>query len=187
MMLARDARNRHTCIDEALVRRAGEVLHRLKQGNLTVVTAESCTAGLISAVLSQADGASDVLHGSFVTYTKANKAMALGVDAELLRRQGSVNAEVVRQLAAGALARSPADLAIVVSGVLGPEPDEDGNPVGVVFFGCGKRNGDLRIERKDFGKKPHDALRRAAVLEALALAEACVPDGQTDCKAASGH
>jgi nicotinamide-nucleotide amidase len=162
-----------TCIDQSLVQRAEAVLRRLKAAGLTVVTAESCTAGLISAVFSQAEGAGDVLHGSFVTYTKANKTKALGVDAGLLAREGSVNAEVVRQLACGALERSPATLAIAVSGVLGPSSDEDGNPVGLVFFACCRRDQDPQIERKDYGSQPHDILRRKVVLDALSMVEDC--------------
>jgi len=161
------------CIDRALVARASAVVSQLKTLGLTVVAAESCTAGLIAAALSQGDGASDVLHGGFVTYTKANKVAALGVDADLLEREGSVNAAVVRQLACGALDRSPADLAIAVSGVLGPEPDEDGNPVGLVYFACSRRGAEPEILRRDYGGKPSDTLRRTAVEEALALVARC--------------
>lgn len=103
--------SRSPCIGQSLIDHAARVLRLLKSRGLTIVTAESCTAGLISVALSQADGASDVLQGSFATYTKANKVKALGVDEALLVREGSVNAEVGRQLACGALERSPADLA----------------------------------------------------------------------------
>jgi len=161
------------CIDRDLIAHAEAALAQLKQQGLTVVTAESCTAGLIAVVLSQVDGAGDLLHGSFVTYTKANKTKALGVDAGLLERQGSVNSNVARQLACGALDRSPADLALSVTGVLGPDPDEDGNPVGLVYFGCCRRGGEPVIERRDYGKKPHDRLLRIAVEDALALLGRC--------------
>ncbi|HEY4344213.1 MAG TPA: CinA family protein [Parvibaculum sp.] len=166
------------CIESSLVERAREVVRLLKKKNLSVVTAESCTAGLISAVLSQAEGAGDVLHGSFVTYTKANKRMALGVDEDLLKERGSVNAEVVRQLACGALDRSPADMAIAVSGVLGPDTDEDGNPVGLIFFATCRRNGEPKTLRRDFGKKPHDVLRRGTVMQALDLLQASALEDQ---------
>jgi nicotinamide-nucleotide amidase len=156
-----------------LVARAGEVSRLLKTNKLTIITAESCTAGLVSAVLAQAEGAGEILHGSFVAYTKANKTKALGIDNALLAGRGSVNAEVARQLAWGALDRSPADLALAVTGVLGPAPDEDGNPVGLVFFGCCRREGIPQVERKDYGDKPHDVLRRAVVLDALMLVERC--------------
>jgi len=161
------------CIDEALIERASHVAKHLQTKRLMVVTAESCTAGLISAVLSETEGASEILHGSFVTYTKANKAKALGVDRDLLERSGSVNAEVVRQLIKGALERSPADIALAVSGVLGPAPDEDGNPVGLVYLGCGLRTQTPTIVRKDYGDRPHDVLRRETVLDALTLLNTC--------------
>lgn len=162
-----------SCIDDELLERANIVVGTLKDRGLTIVTAESCTAGLISAALSFAEGAGDVLHGSFVTYTKANKAMALGVDDDLLEQQGSVNAEVVRELAAGALSRSPADLALSVSGVLGPSPDEDGNPVGLVYFCCQRRGQNPIHLRRDYGAQPHDTLRRKAVLDALDTILSC--------------
>jgi nicotinamide-nucleotide amidase len=159
------------CIDASLIERAQKVMAVLKRRRRTVVTAESCTAGLVCAVLSHAEDASKFLHGSFVTYTKENKSQALSVDAALLAREGSVNAAVVAQLVAGALAHAPADIALAVSGVLGPSPDEDGNPVGLVYFGCGLRGSAPRILRRDYGQHPADLLRRHAVMDALALLE----------------
>ncbi len=104
-----------------------------------------------------------------MTYSKANKTVALGVDAGLLRRDGSVTADVVRQMVHGALLRSPADIALAVSGVLGPSVDEDGNPVGLVYFGCGHRNGRGYKTRKNYGRRPHDELRRQVVMDGLDL------------------
>ncbi|HEX3483640.1 MAG TPA: CinA family protein [Micropepsaceae bacterium] len=173
------------CIDQALIARASAVVRRLKQQSLGIVTAESCTAGLVSAVLSQAEGAGDVLHGSFVTYTKANKTIALGVSAALLASRGSVNEDVARALARGALQRSPADLALAITGVLGPEPDDDGNPVGLIFFACCHRGGDPIVMRRDYGDKPHDELRRIAVLEALALIEFCASGSRENLSASA--
>jgi len=96
------------------------------------VTAESCTAGkLAAALLSEAPGAAERLHGSFVTYTKANKTKSLGVSAALLQRRGAVCREVAVAMAEGALVRSPATVAVSITGVAGPDPDEDGNPVGL--------------------------------------------------------
>lgn len=159
------------CVDDELVARARAVLDLLKKNEKSIITAESCTAGLVSAVLSQADGASEVLHGGFVVYTKANKAAALGVSPQLLSARGSVNDAVVAALAEGALERTPADLALAISGVLGPEPDEDGNPVGVAYFCVAERGGKRLIKRKDFGALPHDRLRHMVVISALDLVE----------------
>jgi nicotinamide-nucleotide amidase len=141
----------------------------LSKRQLSIVTAESCTAGLIAAVLSEADGASVCLHGGFVTYTKAHKSAALGIPAELLASRGSVNDAVVRAMAEGALARSPARLSVAVTGVLGPEEDEDGNPVGLIFFACCMRGQSPKVVEKRFPPADADSLREAAVIAALDL------------------
>jgi len=147
-------------ISPALKQRAQRILVGLKSAGLSIVTAESCTAGMIAAVLSRAEGAGDLLHGGFVTYTKAHKTAALGVSSELLKERGAVNEEVVKQMAAGALKCSPASVALAVSGVLGPEEDEDGNPVGLVCFCCQKKTQNPAVLREEFGKqKPGDLLR----------------------------
>jgi nicotinamide-nucleotide amidase len=107
--------------------------------HLSIVTAESCTAGKLAVLLSGAPGAAEHLHGSFVAYTKANKAAyALGVPNNLLCERGAVCREVVAAMAEGALARSPADVAVSITGVAGPDPDEDGNPVGLVYIGLAR-------------------------------------------------
>jgi nicotinamide-nucleotide amidase len=162
------------CIDRDLVARAAEVVKTLRQQELSAITAESCTAGLIAAVLSHADGAGEVLQGAHVVYTKDQKAVALDVDKNLMERCGTVNAEVIEQMAAGALAHSKADLAVAVSGVLGPSPDEDGNPVGLVFLAAQRRGTPAQIRRYDYGQLSHDELRRRTVLDALALLESQV-------------
>ena len=153
---------------------AQQVLAALKAAKMTIVTAESCTAGAIASILSQAEGASDILHGGFITYTKAQKAKALGVSEYILTEQGSVNAEVVKQLAAGALERSPASLAIAVSGVLGPEPDEDGNPVGLVYFCVLAKHKPPTVVNEEFGEQPHDQLLELALHRAFDLIELSV-------------
>jgi Competence-damaged protein len=97
-----------TRVDEALVRQACEVMDLMKRRKLGVVTAESCTAGLLAAMLSEAPGASQWLHGGFVTYTAKNKTAARGIPADLIEREGAVSEAVARAMAEGALiARRP--------------------------------------------------------------------------------
>jgi nicotinamide-nucleotide amidase len=162
------------CIDADIVRRAQDVMRLLVERQLSVVTAESCTAGLISAALSEGEGASAGLQGAFVTYTKEQKAMTLGVPAGLLASRGSVNGDVVRRMVEGALDRSSADVALAVTGVLGPEPDEDGNPVGLVFFGCCRRGQLAKVVERRFPLMETDRLRHAVVMTAFDLMEETV-------------
>jgi nicotinamide-nucleotide amidase len=121
---------------------AEELVGLMLDGNLTLVVAESCTAGLLCLALSNAPGAGTHFHGGFVTYTKEQKTTVLGVSPELLRQKGAVCPEVARSMAEGALMHSTADLAVAITGVAGPEPDEDGNPVGRMCLLC--RGGGFR-------------------------------------------
>src|ERR1044071_8309337 len=102
---------------EELKTLADALLERAKRANLGIVTAESCTAGLMCQVLAYAEGASSFFHGGFVTYTKQHKTCALGVPEALLREQGAVCAEVARALAEGALKRSKAGISAAITGV----------------------------------------------------------------------
>lgn len=152
---------------------ANTLLARAKQADVRVVVAESCTAGLMSQVLADAEGASQYFHGGFVTYTKEQKTRALGVSAMVLREQGAVNAEVARAMAEGALARSSAGISAAITGVAGPEPDEDGNPVGRICMAVAVRGRPVRCFERNYGNAGREAIRRRAVAEALnAMTEA---------------
>src|SRR4051794_26738308 len=99
-------------IDKYLVAKAGAAMRKLRTAKRSLVTAESCTAGLIASALSHCEGASDMLEGGFVTYTKAQKSRALGVSKTRLAKQGSVTAQVAQAMARGALKHSRADIAL---------------------------------------------------------------------------
>jgi|ERR1043166_239220 nicotinamide-nucleotide amidase len=86
----------------ALTELAKQALEVAKANNCSIVTAESCTAGKLSGLLSEAPGASALLHGGFVSYTKANKIKALGVSPDLLKEKGSVCVDVAIEMTKGA-------------------------------------------------------------------------------------
>ena len=155
-------------MDHSLKRKAEELVARAARAKLTIITAESCTCGLLATVLSEAPGAGKMLHGGFITYTKEHKHVALGVPEELLHAKGAVCTEVACAMADGALARSTADLAAAITGVAGPEPDEDGNPVGRVFIAVARRRRDASCFQKDYGDIGRDAVREAAIADAIA-------------------
>jgi len=162
-------------IDIFLVARAGAALRRLKKAGLSLVTAESCTAGLLAAALSHCEGAGECLEGGFVTYTKVQKARALNVSRKLLASEGSVTARIAEAMARGALRHSSADIALAVTGVLGPSCDEDGNPVGLVFLCCLRRGHNPLTIEKGYGRKAHDRLRRQTVIDAFELLQGSIP------------
>jgi nicotinamide-nucleotide amidase len=168
-----------SCVERALINEARPVVERLRANGLSVVTAESCTAGLIAAVLTHIPGAGDCFQGAFVAYSKEHKVAALGVDAILLREKGSVNPETAEQMGMGALKNSPATLAIAVTGVLGPDADEDGNPAGLVYIAICREHGAARVKKFSFEGSPH-SVRRQAVREALIMLGATAAQGRQD-------
>lgn len=150
---------------------ARRILERAKARDLTIVTAESCTAGMVATTLSKAPGAGDYFHGGFVTYTKQMKSAVLGVSMELLKQKGAVCAEVAEAMAIGALTRGPADIAIAVTGVAGPEPDDDGNPVGLVFCSATGLKRKTVTVRHFFEGLSREGTIKATVEETLTLLE----------------
>jgi nicotinamide-nucleotide amidase len=108
---------------------------RLLADDLTLVTAESCTGGLIAAELTAVPGSSSWFEGAFVTYQLAAKSRMLDVPAELLDREGAVSEPIARAMAEGALRHSDADVSVAVTGVAGPDGGQPMTPVGTVWFG----------------------------------------------------
>jgi len=156
-------------IDRPLVELAINALASAERNALRVVTAESCTGGLIATVLTEAPGAADYFDGAFVCYTADHKCAALGVDPKLIERDGVVSRQVAIAMANGALAHSDADLAVAITGVAGPERDENGNPVGLVYLACVRRSGDSVCVKQDFGDIGRSKIRYRAASEALTL------------------
>lgn len=156
-------------IDAHLLRQAASCLDALCTAGLTVVTAESCTAGLLAAVLSDAPGSAEHLQGGFITYTKESKCEVLGLPRELIDRHGVVSMEVAVALAEAGLAHSPADISVAVTGVAGPEPDDESNPVGLVYLACARRGHRTACSRQSFGDIGRGQVRYAAIDAALRL------------------
>jgi len=160
-------------MQEDLTELANALLSRAKQTKASVAVAESCTAGMLSQVLADAEGASDYFHGGFVTYTKEHKTRALGVSASLLRERGAVCSEVARAMAEGVLAHSSATISAAITGVAGPEPDEDGNPVGRVCIAVAQRGQPARAFERQYENDGREQIRKRAVRDAIkAMTEA---------------
>jgi nicotinamide-nucleotide amidase len=145
-----------------------EVLARCRAAGLTIATAESCTGGLVAACLTEIAGSSDVVERGFVTYADAAKVELLGVARATLERHGAVSAETAAEMLAGALARSPADLAVAITGIAGPGGGSAEKPVGLVFIGVQRRGRSPRIERHVFAGD-RAAVRKASLERALRL------------------
>lgn len=130
-----------------------------------LASAESCTGGLISAACTDLAGSSNWFERGFVTYSNAAKTELLGVDAALIAAHGAVSEEVARAMAAGAIARSRAQVAVAVTGVAGPTGGSRAKPVGTVWFGF-MLDGQLSSEVQHFDGD-RAAVRHATVQHAL--------------------
>jgi nicotinamide-nucleotide amidase len=148
---------------------AERVLAACRQRRLTVVTAESCTGGLVAAWLTEIPGSSDVFDQAFVAYSNAAKQAMLAVPAALLEAHGAVSAQVAEAMARGALAHSRADLAVAVTGVAGPGGGTAEKPVGLVHLVAKSRDGRLKHREQRFGDIGRAAVRHQSVLVALDL------------------
>lgn len=167
---------------EALAER---LVARLQREGHSLATAESCTAGALACLLSAAPGASQALEAGFVVYTKAAKTMLLGVDDRLLSGPGgAVTQGVAQAMAEGARDRSPATFAVAITGVAGPKPDEDDNPVGLAHVACAGPGG-VRHRRLTLPPDDRDALCDAVMLAAMQLVEDML-DGHADNSEAAG-
>ncbi len=155
-------------IDETILAAAEALLAQCRAAGVMVATAESCTGGLIAATLTAIAGSSDVVERGFVTYSNEAKAELVGVDPALIEAHGAVSEPVARAMAEGAVARSRAGLAVSVTGVAGPGGGSAAKPVGLVWFGCARRDGPTVTVSHIF---PGDrmAVRKATVAEALRL------------------
>lgn len=155
-------------IDPAILAVAEHLLMACRRTGLRIVTAESCTGGLIAATLTSVAGSSDVVDRGFVTYSNAAKTEMLGVPSELIGRLGAVSSEVANAMVVGALARSAADIAVSVTGIAGPGGGSAEKPVGLVWFGVARRDAEASCLMEVF---PGDraAVRQQTVSRALAL------------------
>jgi len=157
-----------------LVDEAQQLLDTLRERGLMLVTAESCTGGLISALLTEIPGSSDVVERGYVTYSNAAKASCLGIDPEVIATNGAVSEVVARAMAAGALANSEADVAVAVTGVAGPGGGSPEKPVGLVHFAAARRGQPLLHLERRFGDLGRSAIRLESVRTALDLVKAAV-------------
>jgi nicotinamide-nucleotide amidase len=154
--------------DHEMREAAERVLVACRKRKLKVVTAESCTGGLVAATLTAIAGSSDVVERGFVTYANEAKREMLGVPWDALLGHGAVSEPVARAMATGALAPSQADIAVSVTGVAGPGGGSEDKPVGLVHLAAVRAGHDPIVERHVF-PGDRDVIRRVSVLTALAM------------------
>jgi len=149
------------------------LLYRLlEQREERIAVAESCTGGLVSKLLTDVPGSSRVFWGTLVTYSDESKMSMLGIAKEALESSGAVSAEVASAMSEGLLERTPADVALAVTGIAGPEGGTPEKPVGTVWISARYRHGGHLCRVFHF-RGIRDAIRRRSAVAAFVLTE-CV-------------
>lgn len=155
--------------DPRVLALAEAVLAEARTKKLRIVTAESCTGGLVAGALTEIAGSSDVFERGFVTYSNAAKVDELAVPDSILQAHGAVSEATARAMAEGALRHAHADVSVAVTGVAGPSGGSAEKPVGLVQFAAA-RNGHPTIAAEHrFGSIGRDKIRAASVEVALNL------------------
>lgn len=154
--------------------RADRVLELACDRELLLTTAESCTGGLLAALLTDVPGCSHAFERGFVVYTDEAKAELLGVSRDELAAHGAVSRGVAVAMAHGALRRSHADVALSITGFAGPAGAQDEE--GLVHFACVRRNGPTRHREEHFGACGRQEIRLAALGIALEMLERALDD-----------
>jgi nicotinamide-nucleotide amidase len=149
---------------------AAQILDKSLYSNVMFTCAESCTGGMLAAALTELPGSSAMFDRGFVTYTNAAKIDMLGVSPTTLNEWGAVSEEVAREMAAGALARSKAGIAVAITGIAGPG-GSDHKPEGRVCFGLATADG-VSTQTVEFGALGRAKVRDAARDHALELLNA---------------
>ncbi|MFZ5669788.1 MAG: CinA family protein [Pseudomonadota bacterium] len=145
------------------------LIDEVRERRLRLVTAESCTGGLVAASICAIPGASDVFERGFVTYTNRAKSEMLGVPGDLIADVGAVSEAVARMMAEGALENSNAHIAVAVTGVAGPGGGSPMKPVGTVHLATARSTGGIRHRHEVFDGPGRGDIQMAAVAAALQM------------------
>jgi nicotinamide-nucleotide amidase len=143
-------------LPDHLDEQAERLMHRLCDRKLTVATAESCTGGMLAALLTDIEGAGHGFERGFVTYSEQSKTELLGLDPDLLKKNEAVSEVVARAMAEGALARSHADIALGVTGFAGPAGKHE---QGLVHMALARRDKPTAHREEHFGAVGRGAIR----------------------------
>ncbi len=154
---------------EGFLAEAHQLLDTARAKGLRLATAESCTGGLIAALLTEIPGSSQVVERGFVTYSNQAKEDLLGVPSDLIHQYGAVSDPVVRAMVDGALKHSLAHLAVAVTGIAGPGGGSAEKPVGLVYVAVQRAGEAPLVKELRLGDIGRGEIRSRTLAEALAM------------------
>ena len=164
------ATNEATTLEESIVA-------LLKEKNLTLTTAESCTGGMLSARLTNVSGVSEVFKQGFVAYSNRAKRKLLDVKKNTLKTYGAVSEKTAKEMAKNGAFITGSDICVSITGLAGPDGGTETTPVGLVYIACAYQN-ELRIREFHF-KGNRQKIRELSTVNALTLLRSCILEKET--------
>lgn len=153
------------------------LIDKAREKGVKLAAAESCTGGLLSALLTEIPGSSKAFERGFVVYSNRAKQEMLGVPGEIIADHGAVSETVAIAMAEGAISASRADYAVSITGVAGPSGGTALKPVGLVHFGLASKNGLILSEVCKFGDVGRAEVRRKSLIKAMDLLSEAIDRG----------
>ena len=151
-----------------------KVCKNLIEKGLKIATAESCTGGMIAAMITAVPGASACFDAGVVTYSNGQKMKLLGVKKTTLAKFGAVSGETALEMCCGVRELSGADIGISVTGIAGPDGGSEEKPVGTVWIGVS--SGDTHIANRFLFEGDRNEVRVQTAIKALELANSCIKE-----------
>jgi len=146
-----------------------QLFAKMKKKGWNLVTAESCTGGMIATAITDKPGSSAILERGFVTYSNEAKMDCLGVSDKTLAKYGAVSKQVAEEMAQGALENSNAKVSIAVTGIAGPDGGTPQKPVGLVYIGYGIKGGVVQVKACNFSNQSREEVRLNTTREAFKI------------------
>jgi len=146
-----------------------QLFEKMKKKGWNLVTAESCTGGMIATAITDKPGSSAILERGFVTYSNQAKMDCLGVSENSLDKHGAVSKQVAEEMAQGALENSNAKVSIAVTGIAGPDGGTPQKPVGLVYIGYGIKGGVVQVKACNFSNQSRQEVRLNTTREAFKI------------------
>lgn len=146
-----------------------QLFDKLRKKKWKLVTAESCTGGMIATAITDKAGSSEIFDRGFVTYSNQAKMDSLGVSAKTLEQFGAVSMETAEEMANGALENSEAQIAVSVTGIAGPDGGTPQKPVGLVYIGFGIKGGITQAKGFNFTGESREDVRLQSTRQALKI------------------
>ena len=161
-----------------LIKKAEKTVSLLKEKNLKLATAESCTGGMLSAFITSVSGVSEIFELGVTSYSCRIKNEILGVDSDILETKGAICEETAKQMAENVRKKAKSDIGVSVTGVAGPSPSE-GHPVGYIFVGVAGKDETI-VRLLNLGPEDRDVLRTNTVSAVFDLIEEYIKGREND-------